>query len=281
MLARYAGKTFQFDSEFALLPAEEDVLRALVKYGDGIAQTIRLCNHLASKWGGSAHEIELSVDETDTPTSPLEHFVVANELKRRDVKLVSLAPRFVGDFEKGIEYKGDIDVFRSEYLKHVKIAAKVGPYKLSIHSGSDKFKIYSVVGSLGIGNVHLKTAGTSYLEALRTIAATEPGLFREILEFARNYYDRDRQSYQVTAEVEKMRPSEEYTEEELRGLLSDDNARQILHVTFGTVLAAKDDSGMLLFRDRIVRCLKDNEDIHYSYLIRHFRRHIDPLMNLV
>jgi tagaturonate epimerase len=279
-LLRYKDKKFEIANGFVIQPTEEGTLRSLVKYGAGIAQTVTLVNHLKSKWSGQPLEIELSVDETDTPTSPLEHFIVANELKRLGIKLMSLAPRFIGDFEKGIEYKGDLERFKSEYIKHVQIAEKLGPYKISIHSGSDKFDIYRVIGSIGFGKVHVKTAGTSWLEALRTVADSDPKLFREIVDCARANYDNDRKSYHVTAEVSKMRPTKDYSEKELLNLLSDDNARQILHVTFGTILSKKDEKGNYLFKDRIMKCLKDHEDVHYKYLVKHFRRHIDPIIKL-
>jgi hypothetical protein len=276
-IARYKNQQFIIAKGFAIQPSEEETLRSLVKYGAGIAQTVKLTDHLKTKWSSQPVEIELSVDETDTPTSPLEHFIVANELKRLGIKLMSLAPRFIGDFEKGIEYKGDLKVFREEYMKHVQIAEKLGPYKISIHSGSDKFDIYKVIGSIGFGKVHVKTAGTSWLEALRTIAASDPRLFGEILDCARANYENDRKSYHVTAETSRTKSAKEYSKAELRDLLSDDNARQILHVTFGTILSKKDEKEKYLFKDRIMQCLQDHEDVHYRYLVKHFKRHIDPI----
>ncbi len=277
-LKRYKGKKFEIAKGFVIRPMEEDILRSMVKYGAGIVQTVKLVNYLKTHWSKQQAEIELSVDETDTPTSPLEHFVIANELKRLGIKLMSLAPRFIGDFEKGIEYKGDLKRFKEEYIQHMQIAEKLGPYKISIHSGSDKFDVYKIVGSTGFGKVHVKTAGTSWLEALRTIGASDPALFREILDCARANYDNDRKSYHVTADVNRMRPTKDYSEAELSGLLSDDNARQILHVTFGSILSKKDERGNYLFKDRIMKCLRDHEDVHYQYLVKHFRRHIDPIV---
>jgi hypothetical protein len=277
-IARYKNQQFKIADGFVIQPTEEQTLRSLVKYGAGIAQTVKLTDHLKNKWSHQPMEIELSVDETDTPTSPLEHFVVANELKRLGITLMSLAPRFIGDFEKGIEYKGDLKIFKEEYTKHVQIAEKLGQYKISIHSGSDKFDVYKVVGSIGFGKVHVKTAGTSWLEALRAIDASDPKLFREILECARANYDNDRQSYHVTADVARMRLTKDYSDADLLGLLSDDNARQILHVTFGTVLSKKDASGAFLFKNRIMDCLQAHEDVHYQYLYEHFKRHIDPIV---
>ncbi|MGB2869709.1 MAG: tagaturonate epimerase family protein [Bacteroidota bacterium] len=280
-LDRYAGKRFQFEGGLEITPTKEEALRGGVKYGAGIAQTLMLATYLESAWGKLPHEIELSVDETDSPTSPIEHLIIANELKRLGVKLVSLAPRFLGDFEKGIEYKGDLTVFKNDYLKHVRIAKKLGPYKISIHSGSDKFDIYRAIGSLAAGPVHVKTAGTSWLEALRTVVASDPGLFREILDCARANYDNDRKSYHVTADVARLKATSAYRDGELLQLLSDDNARQILHVTFGTILSKKGSGDTYQFKERILDCLKNHEEIHYGYLRTHFRRHLDPLSSLV
>jgi tagaturonate epimerase len=278
-LVRYNNKHVVIANGFEIRLSEEETLRAIVKYGAGIAQTVKLTDHLKNNWSGQSIEIELSVDETDTPTSPLEHYIVASELKRLGIKLMSLAPRFIGDFEKGIEYKGDLKVFREEYIKHVQIAEKLGPYKISIHSGSDKFDIYNVIGSVGFGKVHVKTAGTSWLEALRTVATADPVLFSEILDCARANYDNDRKSYHVTAEISMTKSAKDYTEGERINLLSDDNARQILHVTFGTVLSKKDEGGKYLFKDRILQCLQDHEDVHYQYILKHFKRHIDPIIH--
>jgi hypothetical protein len=280
LLGRYAGRQIMIASDMMLFPSEEEVLRAAVKYGAGIAQAVRLCRHLKDRWSGLAHEIELSVDETDSPTTPLEHLIVAAELKRLGVTLVSLAPRFIGDFEKGIEYRGDLEAFRREFLKHAGIARRFGPYKISIPSGSDKFDVYKVIGSLGVSAVHVKTAGTSWLEALRAVAVADPLLFQEILECARASYDNDRRSYHVSAKVELLRPTKSYTALDLRALLDDANARQILHVTFGSILTATDERGVPLFKNRILECLRKNEGTHYDVLSRHVARHLAPLLGL-
>ena len=136
---------------------------------------------------GQLIDMELSVDETDTPTSPEEHYFIANELRRLGVRLVSLAPRYVGRFEKGVDYIGDLDRFAATFTQHAAIARTLGPYKLGLHSGSDKFAIYPIVADIANGLFHLKTAGTSYLEALRTVARFEPALFREILNDSRHF----------------------------------------------------------------------------------------------
>jgi hypothetical protein len=278
MRSRYEGKSFRLAEDFEIHPAAEEVRCGLVKYGAVIAHVVTLYRHLENKYRGWPYEVELSVDETDSPTTPFEHFLVANELKRLGVKLVSLAPRFVGDFEKGIDFKGDLALFEKEYVKHVKIAEALGPYKISIHSGSDKFSVYDVIGNLKIGHVHVKTAGTSYLEALRTIATKEPALFGEILDFSRSRYETDKASYHVSAKLDQVPSTKACTPEHFLRLFEENNARQVLHVTFGSVLTCKDSAGKTVFKDRIMRALEQHEEAHYEILQRHFRRHIKPFL---
>ncbi len=161
----------------------------------------------------------------------------------------------------------------------VKIAEALGPYKISIHSGSDKFSVYQAIGALQLGRVHVKTAGTSYLEALRTLAAKAPELFGEILDFARGRYETDKATYHVSAQLERVPAAHNCTGERLLRLFDDPNARQVLHVTFGSVLTAKDSAGKLVFKDRILRALAQHEETHYENLVRHFRRHIEPFLH--
>jgi hypothetical protein len=220
--------------------------------------------------------VELSVDETDIPTTPVEHLLVAGELRRLGVDLVSLAPRFVGDFEKGVDFRGDLRMFTQEYRRHARIAAMQGPYKLSIHSGSDKFRIYRVISSLGLGPVHIKTAGTSYLEALRTIAAAEPALLRDILTFSRGLYAEERRTYHVSARLQNIPRADACTDAQLPALLDDDDARQLFHVTFGKVLTSTGPDGTSLFRDRLFAVLEAHRDLHDDNIIRHFRKHLSP-----
>jgi len=277
-LERYVNVQFDIAPDFFLRAAREEVLRALVKYGDVIAHTVRMVRYLTSRYPDHPYELELSVDETESVTSSFEHFMVVSELERLGIQLISLAPRFVGAMEKGIDYKGDLNYFKAEYLKHLQIAEKLGPYKLSFHSGSDKFSLYRTVGSLGRGHVHVKTAGTSYLEALRTLTTTDPGLFREILDFARKHYETEKATYHVSAELERVPPAGDLNDDQLPGLLDQDDARQVLHVTFGKVLTIKDSAGKTLFKDRIMASLREHEQVYNDCLRSHFRRHIEPFI---
>jgi hypothetical protein len=277
-LARYQDKTYRVADDLVIHPDKEQVLRGLVKYGAAIAHIKRLYQYFCDTYPDYPFELEISVDETDSVTTPFEHMLVASEMRRLNIEVVSLAPRFVGDFEKGIDYKGDLKLFREEYIKHLKISEAYGPYKISIHSGSDKFGVYAVIGSLQQGHVHVKTAGTSYLEALKAAAIRQPALFREILDFSSGLYEQEKRTYHVSADVGKVRKAQQYRDDELAGLFDSNDVRQVLHVTFGKVLTTKDERGDYLFRDRLLHCLAKNEDTYYDLLQAHFTKHVMPFV---
>jgi len=271
----YLSGAVTLAGDVKLEPDEEMLARAAVKYGAAVAHTAAMFRHVAGAMGERAFELEMSVDETETPTTTFEHYFVARELSRLGVKWVSLAPRFVGEFEKGIDYRGDVKRFANSFAGHVAVMREFGPYKISIHSGSDKFSIYPVMAELADGLVHLKTAGTSYLEALRVIAHMAPELFREILEFAFERYDTDKASYHVSADPGKVKRPADLKDRALPKVLDGDDGRQLLHVTFGSVLTAQA-QGRYIYRDRLLSALKSDEEDHYEALERHLRRHVEP-----
>ncbi len=265
---RYLGRTFPIDDTLTIRFTPEKLARAAAKYGRAIAHTVAMYRHLAAR--SSEFELEMSVDETETVTAVEEHFFVASELQRLGVRWVSLAPRYEGRFEKGVDYIGDVASFRRSLTQHAAIARYFGPYKLSIHSGSDKFAVYPAFAELTEGVVHLKTAGTSYLEALRTIAMVEPVLFRQILALAIERYPRDRATYHVSAELSKVADPATIADAELSHYLDQFDARQVLHVTYGSALDA--------YGEAIKAVLRRHEAEHYAALQAHFRRHLQPFM---
>ena len=189
-------------------------MRCAVKYGRalehaiGLAQYIRQVNEAA----GRPFELELSIDETPQPTSLAEHYLIASECRRRGVELISLAPRYVGEFEKGVDYKGDLEQLERSLADHAFLASELGPYKLSLHSGSDKLSLYPILAKTTDGRFHVKTAGTSYLEALRVVARHDAPLFRRIIDTGREHYDRDKATYHVTADIRQLPKSEDVTD---------------------------------------------------------------------
>ena len=244
-----------------------DLMRAAVKYGKVVAHTLDMYRHLCRVMSERPFELEVSVDETESETTLTEHIYIASELKRLGVEWVSLAPRYVGDFEKGVDYIGDLDNFKKSFKRHAVVARTYGPYKLSLHSGSDKFSIYPIATELTGGLVHLKTAGTSYLEALRTISRFNPALFREIVHFAIERYPEDRATYHVSALLDKMPGLDVTSDDDLPEMLENFHAREILHVTYGSVLNSPK------FREPFFDELISREEAYTQTVETHFDRH--------
>jgi hypothetical protein len=220
--------------------------------------------------GNRPFDLEMSVDETDTPTSAHEHFFIANELVRRSIPVVSLAPRFVGKFQKGVDYMGDRAEFSAELAKHAAIMHYFNQYKISVHTGSDKFSIYGEINQQTNGRVHVKTAGTSYLEALRALAQEMPTLFRDILQLGHDRFEKDRKTYYLDCRPQKVPTNNQLSDAELPDLLDQFDAHQLLHVTFGSALDQ--------FSSEILQMVDQHEDQYAAMLERHFLRHLRPFL---
>ncbi len=275
----YLGKRFEIDNGFALTFDEPSLLRAAVKYGRAVAHCAKLAATLKEAAGGKPYEIEMSVDESEVPTTPLEHLFVAHELRRRGVEFISLAPRFIGDFEKAVDYRGDLAAFEASIGQHVAIAKFCGPYKLSLHSGSDKFSVYPIFGRLCGEMLHVKTAGTSYLEALRVVVRVDKPFFRELVEYCRGRFATDRASYHLSttqADVERLGGVADGDLE--RMFLDLNEGRQLMHVTYGSVLTQGQDAKGRPFRDRLMEILEKHAEMHLDFVERHFDKHLGLLL---
>jgi hypothetical protein len=289
----YRGRSLSLLSGTRLQIDDQSAARAAVKYGKAVTRAVALAKYIDATMTRLAkpYEIELSVDETHQPTTLAEHFIVADSCLKQGMKLVSLAPRFIGDFEKGVDYKGDpstgsrqvVAALERSLNDHAALAKKLGPYKLSLHSGSDKLSIYPAFARATKGLFHVKTAGTSYLEALRAVLRHDARLFREIVDFARQRYETDKATYHVSATLSKTPPPEGLSDLDLekiylerwsdvkgdRGFI--EPGRQILHTTFGSVLTNAS------MKSQIMQVLREHPQTYRDILDEHFSRHLGAL----
>ncbi|GAB1475581.1 D-tagaturonate epimerase UxaE [Bacillota bacterium] len=219
---------------------------------------------------GRPIDFELSIDETGTVTTAADHLYVASELLKRKVHITSLAPRFVGEFQKGIDYIGDISEFHEHVKLHAEIAKSFG-YKLSIHSGSDKFSVFPLIGRTTGGMLHVKTSGTNWLEAVRIIALMNPGLYRRMHNKALECFNDARKHYLVSAELKDVIPIDRLSDSELPVLLEEDATRQLMHITYGHILGDKN------LKTEIFNCLELNERAYKEGLAEHIGNHLRSL----
>ena len=281
----YLGKSLELPSGTKIDLDEEACMRAAVKYGPAIARALDLGNHIKSvnEAASQDYEIELSVDETDQPTTLAEHYIIADQCIQGGMKLVSLAPRFIGELEKGVNYKGDVNALEASLNDHAAIADMLGPYKLSLHSGSDKISMYAALARATKGKFHVKTAGTSYLEALRVVARHDEALFRKVVQFGRSRYDVDKATYHVSATNDAVPEDSGLDAAQLekiylecwadvpQGVGFTEPGRQILHCTFGSTLTDSE------LGPAIRSVLESHPETYTEVLADHFSRHLDAL----
>jgi len=268
---RYSNRSYGVGENQVLHYSEEDLLRAAVKYRGAIDHAVGMYEVLSAELGPE-FDYEVSVDETDEPTTPLEHLFVALELRRRGVDFVSLAPRFVGAMEKGVDWRGDFDRFSSDLQLHATIAESVKGYRLSLHSGSDKFSLYPLFARTTTGRCHVKTAGTSYLVALEIVARHEPDLFRQMATHSLAAFAEDKATYHISADPARIPPIENLPNAELVELIEAHDSRQVLHVAYGSILQSE-------YVGAFRRVLADHEEDHFEALARHLGRHVEGLQS--
>ena len=170
------------------------VVQIAAKYLAAVREAGLIYRHIAQKKGEGRFITEVSMDETDSPQTPVELLIVLAAVADEGIGIQTIAPKFTGRFNKGVDYVGDLAKFSEEFCNDVAaIAFAVRQYglssslKLSVHSGSDKFSIYAPIHRAlkkFDAGVHLKTAGTTWLEEL--IGLAEAG--GEGLDLAKEIY---------------------------------------------------------------------------------------------
>ena len=271
----YAGNHIPLDKHYEIYFSQNMLNTLYLMYGNMIdfvervyKEVIQTCHHPVS--------LEISIDETVVETTPAAHYFVASELLKRGVFFDSIAPRFCGEFQKGIDYVGDINAFQFMFSIHAQIAVKLG-YKISVHSGSDKFSIFPIVSQLSGGKFHLKTSGTSWVEAVRVIAACNPELFRRMLSFSCAKYKEAKSFYHVSGLTERIPPLTSLLDKELPAMLDNIDVRQVIHITYGFLLQQHTPEGTYLFREEIYKTLRSHQEELNQTIIAHIRRHLQAL----
>lgn len=233
---------------------EELLRRAAGKFLAAMQEAGRIYRHIAAS--KTDFITEVSVDETDTPQTPVELFLILAMLAQEKVPVQTIAPKFTGRFNKGVDYVGDLQQFEKEFDEDLCVVAFAvrefglpASLKLSVHSGSDKFSLYPIISRLvkkHNAGLHVKTAGTTWLEELIGLAeAGEAELVQEIYRIAWGRYDELALPYATVIDIDKEKlptPEEVATwsttryAETLRHIQSNEHYnlhfRQLLHVAF-------------------------------------------------
>ncbi len=270
----------------------EGSLRAIAgKYLLAVREAGLTYRHVANAKGVGRFVTEVSMDETDSPQTPVELLFILSGIAREGVPAQTIAPKFTGRFNKGVDYVGDIDRFAEEFEQDIAVVAFAvrqfglpANLKLSVHSGSDKFSLYPVINRTlkrtGAG-LHLKTAGTSWLEELvglaeaggdgleiaKTVYAAAHGRFDEMCGPYAPVIDIDRGKLPSPAQVAQ------WTGDEFARALRHDprcprfnpHFRQLLHV--GYKVAAECGTAYLAALERHDKVIARN--VSENILLRH------------
>lgn len=267
ILNRYVGKKYKI-ANYIFNFDEDTVIRIALLYYRALDFVTEIYKLLKSNI--SNYDYEVSFDETNSVTSPEAHFFIANELHQQNINFDSLALRFPGIFEKGVDYIGKTQQFAYSIKINSEICRRIGGYKLSLHSGSDKFSIYSDFNKYTKGVFHIKTSGTSWLEALGVISACNPELFREIYKIAVDSFENNKKYYHLRLNYLDIPKSlDKFKDSELHDLIYDRKIRQTLHIAYGAILNQK--------KKEIYKLLFDNEDKHYKLVASYLKRHLEFL----
>ncbi len=268
--ACYLSSSFALQGGGSVRFTPLELKRTVLVYREAVGEAARLYRAGTAIRGAAGFDFELSIDEMEKATTPQAHLFMAMEARKAGIAVTSLAPRFVGEFQKAIDYIGSVAAFEQSFVTHARIAATLG-YRISVHSGSDKFSVFPSVGRLSGGRFHLKTAGTSWLEALRVVSAADPVLFRRLFALALERYAVARKLYHVTPDLAALPRPGSLSDADGRALLDDRNARRVLHITYGEMLAVPDLKAALL------RVLEAHAGDYARALEKHLGRHLSLL----
>ncbi len=282
--------------EESLRTTRAEVERLANKYLLAVHEAGRIYRHIAQYKGEVNFITEVSMDETDKPQTPMELLIILAAIADEKIPIQTIAPKFTGRFNKGVDYVGDIQQFEREFNEDLAVVAHSvkqyglpGHLKLSVHSGSDKFSIYEPIRRAlerFEAGLHIKTAGTTWLEEL--IGLAEAGgdgleLVKEVYGYAIGHVDEFCAPYATVididiAELPRAAVVKGWSSERFVSALRHDrknpgynpSLRQLLHVSFK--VAAK-------MGERYYAALEKHEAIIAKNVTENlFERHMKPLL---
>ena len=181
---------------------EDTLIDFAMKFLNATQEAGKIYRYIKKRKAGKEFIPEVSMDEVMEPQTPAELFFILGALAAQKIPLQTIAPKFTGRFNKGVDYKGDLAWFRKEFEEDLQVISYAIEFfglpenlKLSVHSGSDKFSIYPIMGELikkHNKGIHVKTAGTTWLEEVTGLAsATDEGLLLAKLIYKNAYEKKD------------------------------------------------------------------------------------------
>ena len=274
----YTGEIILPDTGEKVNVTEEDIAATAKKFLYAVEEAGKIYRYIEEKKKKDNFVVEISMDETDNPQTPSELLFILAAISFENIPLATIAPKFSGRFNKGVDYAGNIQEFGKEFesdIAVIKFAVKEFKFpenlKLSVHSGSDKFSIYPLINKAlkkYNAGVHLKTAGTTWLEELIGLASSENSgleIAKRIYQIAYNRFDELCAPYKTVIDINvKQLPSPEvvnkWNGEKYASTLRHDqknenyniNFRQLLHV--GYKVAAE-------LGNEFTESLRENEEI--------------------
>ncbi|MCK4746529.1 MAG: hypothetical protein KAT15_05815, partial [Bacteroidales bacterium] len=276
----------------------DDLVRIAKNFLGAIREAAAIYNHIVSTKGADNIIAEVSMDEVENPQTPVELFFILLMINQYGIPAQTIAPKFTGRFNKGVDYVGDAEQFRKEFEQDllvidyaIKTFGLPDNLKLSVHSGSDKFTIYPIMGELiqkYDKGIHVKTAGTTWLEEVIGLAMSGGEALTMAKDIYSRAYKRQAELCEPYATVIDIDPSNLPTPEEVGTWNGDKFAntlrnipghpdyhagfRQLIHV--GYKVAAEMGDGFLSM-------VKDNRLIVGEQVTTNiYNRHICRLFNL-
>jgi hypothetical protein len=224
------------------------------QYLEAINQASELFEYIRGRKQSDDVVFEISIDEVETPQTPIELFFILKSVSERNIAINTIAPKFTGNFYKGVDYAGNVDRFAKEFEQDLLVIDYAieefglpGDLKLSVHSGSDKFSLYPHINGLikkHDAGLHLKTAGTTWLEELAGLAAAGGDALQLAASIYEDAYNRLEELTRPYAEVINISENElpspgevsQWTSNEYVGALEHDQGNSAYNPSFRQLL---------------------------------------------